>query len=164
MLRSFLSSPAQAPYLYAEPMLSVQSKRVVSRDFAQESPSSWLRRVLLFQKIYFALLVLRDPRDPEELWGWVLLPRVLNLWQGLGRALHLCLSNVASGWYKTPWIQASFGCADLISRFTTVAKLLTAWSFDEAKACEPRLNLGTWSLQQRASEKSQEASTTKLYR
>lgn len=97
---------------------------MVLRDFAPKPPSSSLRRVLLFQRIYFPLLVLRDPLWPRGTVGW-------GDWcQGGYEPLtrKVCSSKCGPWWHKAPRILASFGCSDLLSSFTTAAKLLTAWS------------------------------------
>lgn len=113
---------------------------MVSRDFAQEPPSSSLRRVLLFQRIYFPLLVLRDPLWPRETVGW-------GDWcQGGYEPLtrKVCSSKCGPWWHKAPRILASFGCANLLSRFTTAAKLLTAWSLWWSKGLWAQT--GPWDL------------------
>ena len=138
----------------------------MSRDFAQEPPSSWLRRVLLFQKIYFPLLVLRDPLWPRGTVGWG------DLCQGCyepltreGQSSLICVcQTVAPGDIKHHGYRPLSG---VVTFFPGSPLQPSCWQpgvFDEAKACEPKLDLGTWSLQQRASRKRQEASTIKLYR
>lgn len=142
----FSPSPAQAPlYLYVEPMLNVQSKRGV-KGLCPRTTFFMAEKGAAFPENLFPLTCAQGSFVIQGNCGlrW-LVPRVL--WtsdKGGAELSHLCLSKCGPWWHKTPWIQASFGCADLFSKFTTAAKLLKAWSLWWSKGSWA--HTGPWDL------------------
>ena len=142
----FSPSPAQAPlYLYIEPMLNVQSKSGV-KGLCPRTTFFMAEKGAAFPENLFPLTCAQGSFVIQGNSGlrW-LVPRVL--WtsdKGGAELSHSCLSKCGPWWHKTPWIQASFGCADLFSRFTTAAKLLQAWSLWWSKGSWAQT--GPWDL------------------
>ena len=97
--------------------------------------------------------------DPGKLWVEVTGAKgVMNLWQG-----KCARQNVAPGDIKHHGYWPLLGVLTFCPGLPLQPSCWQPGVFDEAKACEPKLDLGTWSHQQRASRKCWEASTTKLY-